>query len=84
QTLVNAQGRIEHAGTGAMAVNASAVNGAQGKIATNGSLALAAQTATLDGAQTTADRLQIVSSVLSHRGGQMVQTGNAAGTIQAS
>ncbi len=84
QTLVNAQGRIEHAGTGAMAVNASAVNGAQGKIATNGSLALTAQTATLDGAQTTADRLQIGSSVLSHRGGQMVQTGNAAGTIQAS
>ncbi len=83
QALVNAQGRIEHAGQGAMTVNANAVNGVQGSIATNGSLALTAQTATLDGAQTTANRVQIDSGTLSHRGGRLVQTGTTAGVIKA-
>ncbi|WP_425893782.1 hemagglutinin repeat-containing protein (plasmid) [Ralstonia pseudosolanacearum] len=83
-TLTNVDGRIEHAGTGALAITATALDGARGTIASNGTLALRAQTATLDGAQTTAERLQVDTAVLSNRSGQLVQTGSGAASVQAT
>ncbi|MGC5816626.1 hemagglutinin repeat-containing protein [Ralstonia pseudosolanacearum] len=83
-TLTNVDGRIEHAGTGALAITATTLDGARGTIASNGTLALRAQTATLDGAQTTAERLQVDTAVLSNRSGQLVQTGSGAASIWAT
>ncbi|OAI60910.1 filamentous hemagglutinin N-terminal domain-containing protein, partial [Ralstonia pseudosolanacearum] len=83
-TLTNVDGRIEHAGTGALAITATTLDGARGTIASNGTLALGAQTATLDGAQTTAERLQVDTAVLSNRSGQLVQTGGGAASVRAT
>ncbi|WP_231686345.1 hemagglutinin repeat-containing protein [Ralstonia pseudosolanacearum] len=83
-TLTNVDGRIEHAGTGALAITATTLDGARGTIAGNGTLALRAQTATLDGAQTTAERLQVDTAVLSNRSGQLVQTGSGAASVRAT
>ncbi|BEU69854.1 hemagglutinin repeat-containing protein (plasmid) [Ralstonia pseudosolanacearum] len=83
-TLTNVDGRIEHAGTGALAITATTLDGARGTIASNGTLALRAQTATLDGAQTTAERLQVDTAVLSNRSGQLVQTGSGAASVRAT
>ncbi len=83
-TLTNTDGRIEHAGTGALAITATTVDGARGTIASNGTLALRAQSATLDGGQTTADRLQVDTGVLSNRSGQLVQTGNGMASVGAT
>ncbi|MCL1622085.1 hemagglutinin repeat-containing protein [Ralstonia pseudosolanacearum] len=83
-TLTNVDGRIEHAGTGALAITATTLDGARGTIAGNGTLALRAQTATLDGAQTTAERLQVDTAVLSNRSGQLVQTGGGAASVRAT
>ncbi|MHC6053877.1 two-partner secretion domain-containing protein [Ralstonia solanacearum] len=83
-TLTNTDGRIEHAGTGALAITATTVDGARGTIASNGTLALRAQAATLDGGQTTADRLQVDTGVLSNRSGQLVQTGNGTASVGAT
>ncbi|MET2528007.1 hemagglutinin repeat-containing protein [Ralstonia pseudosolanacearum] len=83
-TLTNVDGRIEHAGTGALAITATTLDGARGTIASNGTLALRAQTATLDGAQTTAERLQVDTAVLSNRSGQLVQTGGGAASVRAT
>ncbi|WP_247312405.1 filamentous hemagglutinin N-terminal domain-containing protein, partial [Ralstonia pseudosolanacearum] len=85
QTLVNTGGRIEHAGTGTLAMNAGTLSGARGVIGTNGALQLTAQSATLDGGQTSADALQIRAGTLSNRSGQISQTGTGGGaSIQAS
>ncbi|XAQ44640.1 hemagglutinin repeat-containing protein [Ralstonia solanacearum] len=83
-TLTNVDGRIEHAGTGALAITATTLDGARGTIAGNGTLALRAQMATLDGAQTTAERLQVDTAVLSNRSGQLVQTGSGAASVRAT
>ncbi|WP_232520322.1 hemagglutinin repeat-containing protein [Ralstonia solanacearum] len=83
-TLTNVDGRIEHAGTGALAITATTVDGARGTIASNGTLMLGAQAATLDGGQTTADRLQVDTAVLSNRSGQLVQTGSGAASVRAT
>ncbi len=83
-TLTNTDGRIEHAGTGALAITVTTVDGARGTIGSNGTLALRAQAATLDGGQTTADRLQVDTGVLSNRSGQLVQTGNGTASVGAT
>ncbi|WP_241163376.1 filamentous hemagglutinin N-terminal domain-containing protein [Ralstonia solanacearum] len=83
-TLTNTDGRIEHAGTGALAITATTVDGARGTIASNGTLGLHAQAATLDGGQTTANRLQVDTGVLSNRSGQLVQTGNGMASVGAT
>ncbi|MHA6910757.1 filamentous hemagglutinin N-terminal domain-containing protein, partial [Ralstonia pseudosolanacearum] len=83
-TLTNVDGRIEHAGTGALAITATTVDGTRGTIASNGTLALNAQSATLDGGQTTAERLQVDTAVLSNRSGQLVQTGSGAASVRGT
>ncbi|MCW8197320.1 filamentous hemagglutinin N-terminal domain-containing protein [Verminephrobacter aporrectodeae subsp. tuberculatae] len=83
-TLTNTQGRIEHAGTGTLAIGATALRGAQGTIASNGALELTAPSAVLDRATTTARQLNIRSTRLSHRGGRMTHTGSDAARIAAS
>ncbi|WP_390623124.1 hypothetical protein ACEQUB_p00006 (plasmid) [Ralstonia syzygii] len=84
QTLVNTGGRIEHAGTGTLAMDVGTLSGERGVIGTNGALQLTAQSATLDAGQTSADTLQIRAGTLSNRSGQISQTGTGDASIQAS
>ena len=84
QALTNTDGRIEHAGSGTLVVNASTLDGARGALLSNGSLQLAAQAATLDAGTTSAARLQLDTAALSNRSGQIVQTGVGATTIKAT
>ena len=80
----NQQGRIEHAGTGTLALTAAQLNGAAGLVASNGTLQLKATQAVLDRATTVATRLDIDTQTLSHRGGTLVQTGTQATAIRAT
>ncbi|MDP2065518.1 MAG: filamentous hemagglutinin N-terminal domain-containing protein, partial [Burkholderiaceae bacterium] len=83
-TLINTDGRLEHAGTGALTIVAPTLSGARGQITSNGRLDLTATSATLDAANTTAGQLALHSDTLSHRNGTLIQTGGGTATLAAS
>lgn len=81
-TLTNTAGKIEHAGTGALNIQAISLNGANGQITSNGAL-VAAVTGHFnqDGGTTTAKQITIDAGSLGNRAGTIVQTGTDATRI---
>jgi filamentous hemagglutinin len=74
-SIGNASGKIEHAGTGTLAVAGGSFNGTNGQITANGALTVAMSGAfTQDGGTTSAKQITVDAGSLSNRGGQIVQT----------
>ncbi|MBI2308036.1 MAG: hemagglutinin repeat-containing protein, partial [Rhodocyclales bacterium] len=84
QTLANADGRIEHAGSGTLAVTAGTLAGPRGTLVGNGTLVLTAQSALLDAGSTVARSLSITADALSNQGGQIAQTGTGDAAVTVS
>jgi filamentous hemagglutinin len=81
-SISSANGKIEHAGSGALTIAGSNYNGADGQITTNGALAVAVSSAfNQDGGTTSAKQITVDAGSLSNRGGQIVQTGADATRI---
>jgi filamentous hemagglutinin len=81
-SISSANGKIEHAGSGALTIAGSNYNGADGQITTNGALAVAMSSAfNQDGGTTSAKQITVDAGSLSNRGGQIVQTGADATRI---
>ncbi|MBJ2157405.1 hemagglutinin repeat-containing protein [Variovorax sp. IB41] len=81
-TIGNVNGKIEHAGTGTLTIGGGTFNGANGQITTNNALVVAMSSAfNQDGGATSAKQVTIGAASLSNRGGRIVQTGAAAGSI---
>ncbi|MDM0030084.1 hemagglutinin repeat-containing protein [Variovorax saccharolyticus] len=80
--LTNTAGKVEHAGTGPLNIEANSVDGANGQITSNGAF-VAAVTGDFnqDGGTTTAKRITIDAGSLGNRGGTIVQTGTDATRI---
>nr|WP_145544724.1 hemagglutinin repeat-containing protein [Variovorax boronicumulans] len=75
-SITNGAGRIEHAGSGQLAIHAETLHGGDGSIVGNAALALRAGQIT-HGGHMQADRIDIQATTLDNRGGQIVQTGMA-------
>lgn len=84
QHLVNTDGRIEHAGSGALTVQAAQLDGVRGAVATNGTLNLSGGNAILDGGTVSAESVEVSVTNLQNRSGQIIQTGSGATSISAS
>ena len=80
-TLTNQNGAVIHAGNGALTVNVGQLDSASGTLATNGGLALSGKNLKLDGATTQAQHITLSADSLSHRSGNMTQTGRDAMSI---
>jgi filamentous hemagglutinin len=81
-TIGNVNGKIEHAGTGTLTIGGGTFNGANGQVTTNNALVVAMSSAfNQDGGATSAKQVTIDAASLSNRGGRIVQTGAAAGSI---
>ncbi|WP_408951235.1 hemagglutinin repeat-containing protein [Lysobacter sp. Hz 25] len=78
-SLINEQGRIEHAGSAGMRLNTGGLHGPGGQIATAGALQLTAGVVDHRGASLSANGLDVVASQFDNRGGTL-QSG-AAGTF---
>uniref|UniRef100_UPI003A8D7A1B two-partner secretion domain-containing protein n=2 Tax=Salmonella enterica TaxID=28901 RepID=UPI003A8D7A1B len=76
QNLNNQQGTILASGQQGLTVRANTLNGQKGEILTRGALNLASQFVNLDQSTTQADKITLKASVLSHRQGNMLQTGD--------
>ncbi|WP_051916724.1 MULTISPECIES: hemagglutinin repeat-containing protein [unclassified Serratia (in: enterobacteria)] len=74
--LNNETGTIIHAGDGALSIQAGQMNGDSGAVVSNGSLALTGTRLNLDNTATQAGNITLNAASLSHRGGQMTQTGS--------
>ncbi|MGX9772324.1 two-partner secretion domain-containing protein [Janthinobacterium aestuarii] len=74
-SVTNTQGRIEHAGSGNLSLQASVLNDEQGTLISNGTVHIVADAMQHDGAVTSANRLTVDVNVLSNHAGQLVQTG---------
>ncbi|KQP13044.1 filamentous hemagglutinin N-terminal domain-containing protein [Pseudorhodoferax sp. Leaf267] len=81
--ITNEGGRIEHAGSGQLSIDASQVDGGNGNIVGNGALVLRADTVAQAGSLQ-AHAIDIVARTLDNRGGHIVQTGDAAMHIVAT
>jgi len=83
-SISNANGKIEHAGTGTLKISGGSYNGANGQVTTNNALVIALSDAfNQDGdkAQTSAKSIVINAGSLSNRGGKIIQTGTEATRI---
>ena len=78
------QASITHAGTGALTLTATTLNGTGGLMQSNNAINLTANSATLDSGSTIAKQLNIDTAVLSNRSGTLLQTGTGAATIKAT
>lgn len=74
--LNNQQGTIVHAGDGALVIQTGQMSGDNGAVLSNGSLALSGSRLQLDNTTTQAGSITLNADSLSHRGGQMTQTGS--------
>ncbi|MGK5004087.1 hemagglutinin repeat-containing protein [Janthinobacterium sp. LB2P70] len=83
-SVTNAQGRIEHAGSGNLSLQAAVLNDEQGTLISNGTVHIVADAMQHDEAMTSANRLNVDVNVLSNQAGQLVQTGtgNAVFTVR--
>lgn len=80
-TILNANGRLEQAGTGGMAVQTDALSGAGGTIATAGALTLHAGQVDHQGAALNATQVAITANGFDNRGGSITLTGAGANTV---
>lgn len=83
-TLTNADGKIEHAGTGTLNIGANAFYGQRGITTSNGALTVDAARVNADGATTTANQVTVNADTLSNRSGHISQTGAGQTTIVAN
>lgn len=74
--LTNNKGSIIHAGSGKLTLNAADLEATSGTLATNGALSLSGKKVVLDSATTQADNITLTADTLSHRAGNMAQTGS--------
>jgi filamentous hemagglutinin len=82
--LTNTDGKIEHAGAGALNIGASTFDGQRGLITSNGALTLNATNVNTDSATTTAHQVTLNSTTLSNRSGHISQTGAGQTTVVAN
>jgi len=78
--LINQQGKVEHAGSGQLAVRAGTLDGQAGTLASNGSLHLAAQDAVLAAGQVQARQVLLEARTLDTRDGTVIAT--QGGTLE--
>jgi filamentous hemagglutinin len=83
-TLINTEGRIEHAGTGTLAINALTFEGQRGHIEGNGALRLSADSIDHQAAHTQAQQISIGARLLDNRQGDIAQSGSALATFVAA
>lgn len=84
QAIDNSQGRIVHAGVGALNINTNTLSGQQGKILSAGALSLNADGAVdLSQAITQAQRVVLTAGSLNHRQGQLLSLGDASLVVAA-
>ncbi|MED5612335.1 two-partner secretion domain-containing protein [Janthinobacterium sp. P210005] len=80
-SLTNAGGKIEHAGSGILAITAATLRGAGGSIIGNGAVDLKAGLFDHANATTTGRSLNVQAESLSNRGGHLLQTGAGGMTV---
>ncbi|MFG3450099.1 hemagglutinin repeat-containing protein [Stenotrophomonas sp. NPDC047960] len=83
QTLGNAGGTIQQAGTGTLAIDAYTLAGKGGTVLSNGALVLQGDTLDLSNGTTSAQQIQIDSERLTTAGGQLSAMGNGMLQVQA-
>ena len=83
-SLNNMHGKIQHAGSGLLAITANSLQGEKGSIVSNGDLQLRGETLNLDAATTAGNSLTLEAQRLSHRQGEMVQRGSGTMTVKVT
>ncbi|WP_272572599.1 two-partner secretion domain-containing protein [Providencia sp. PROV258] len=78
QSLNNQQGTLLASGKQGLTIKADSLDGQKGEILTNGALNLTAQSVNLNNATTQAEQITLQANTLSHRQGNMLQTGSKA------
>ncbi|WP_408626181.1 two-partner secretion domain-containing protein [Dryocola clanedunensis] len=73
--FTNRGGNVVHTGTGALVASAGQMNGENGQLFSNGDLTLHATGLILDNAVTQAEHITLTADTLSHRQGNLSQTG---------
>ncbi|WP_336844074.1 filamentous hemagglutinin N-terminal domain-containing protein [Providencia rettgeri] len=76
QNLDNRQGTILASGKQGLTLKTDTLDGQNGEILTNGGLGLTAKSVNLDNATTQAEQITLQANALSHRQGNMLQTGD--------
>lgn len=84
QNLNNQQGTILASGKQGLTIKSDKLDGQEGEILTNGTLNLTAQSVNLDSATTQAGQIALNAHSLSHRQGNMLQTGDRAMTLDVA
>ena len=84
-TLTNSNGgRIEHSGSGTLAINATTFNGDGGAIVSTGAASLSATTLSHNNATLSAASLTVAAGTLNNRGGTLSQSGLGATSVTAT
>lgn len=83
-TLINTDGKLEHAGAGTLTISAGTLSGQRGQVTGNGKLDIAAGDFDHRGASTFAQQVTITASNLDNRGGQIAQLGSGSLSVAAS
>lgn len=81
---VNTDGRVEHAGIGALTIQASGIDGARGTVVTNGLLQVHAGAVNWNAGVVSAGQFDVSASSLSNRAGKLVQTGTGIARLTVS
>ncbi|UQV44301.1 hemagglutinin repeat-containing protein [Janthinobacterium lividum] len=82
--LMNVDGKIEHAGTGTLAIRATNLYGQRGQITGNGALGVAADYIDHRNASTIARQVTVTSGALDNRQGEIIQLGTDLASIVAT
>ncbi|WP_426074338.1 hemagglutinin repeat-containing protein [Janthinobacterium sp. DSP2-3-3] len=81
-SLTNTDGKIEHAGSGTLSLQATQLNDLRGQITGNGALVVTADVIDHRNASTIAQQLSVTGSTLDNAGGSLTQLGKGDTTIQ--
>jgi filamentous hemagglutinin len=84
QTLINTDGKLEHAGAGTLGITAGTLSGQRGQIKGNAAVNLSGAAINQDAGSLAAAQLTVNATTLSNRGGQISQTGTGQASITAS
>ena len=84
QMLTNTDGRIEHAGAGALTISAANLNGQRGQITSNGALVVSAGNIDHQSASSIAQHTSIAATNLDNRQGEITQLGAGSTNISTS
>ena len=77
-TLINTDGKIQHAGADTLHITANTLNNQRGKIVSNNALVIDAGVIDHRSASTTAKNITLTGTSLNNNQGEIVQTGNGA------